>query len=50
MRNNRLILGEIGLSIELLKYKEENCEGSLYYGPEYLDKTDFKFERSFDIW
>ena len=51
MKNNRLILGEIGFIQEITNYKQENSKdlACLYYPKEYFDERPV-INAGFDIW
>ena len=49
MKNNRLVLGEIGFTHEITTYKEEKSDSYLYYPNEYFDECP-KIDLSFDVW
>jgi len=48
IKNNRLLLGEIGISFETLSNSNEI--NILYYPAEYFDKNFKTFEKNFDVW
>lgn len=53
MKNDRLIIGKIGLTNEILYYKEDNNnENELFYPYEYFYEPNEKIvnDLSYDIW
>ena len=61
VRENRLIIGEIGLTVQVLENKlskikkleinsKENEENELYYPKEFYSTDFIEFKLNFDIW
>ena len=50
VKNNRLVLGEVGLSAQIIDFNEDNEQNLLYYPLEYFEENFNEFKINFDIW